>query len=154
MASCRYCSYMDLNDVNNYGECYCSYHGKYYDPDSSGCSHNDKESDGKPSSGGCYLTTAMCQILGKEDNCYELNTLRNFREDYMRHTPEGIKLLEEYEIISPPIVTKLLSKNNRKEIANNMLINYINVAIDLIHKKDFEKAINKYKEMVIYVKSI
>lgn len=152
MAKCRYCSSMDLSDQNKWGECYCKRYGKYYDPDSSGCGHNDHESDGKETEGGCYLTTAMCEILGKPDDCYELETLRNFRENYMRNTEEGKKLLQEYDLISPPIVKKLLNRIDRNVIANIMLNDYINVAIEMILNKKYETAIEKYKSMVVYIR--
>ena len=36
------------------------------------------------SGGGCYLTTAMCNILGYPDNNYYLETLRNFRDTVLQ----------------------------------------------------------------------
>lgn len=143
---------MDLSDQNKYGDCYCSRWGKYYDPDSSGCSYNDCESDGQEHGGGCYLTTAMCNVLGKEDDCYELNTLRVFREKYMRNDEEGKKLLKEYDRISPPIASRLLSSERKEEIASNMLKTFINIAIEKINGGNNIEAINIYKNMVVYVK--
>lgn len=154
MSKCRFCSYMDLSDKNKYGDCYCSYKGHYYDPDSSGCEHNTNDTDGKDHDTGCYLTTAMCQILGKADNCYELETLRSFRENYMRMTDEGKELLKEYDIISPPIASKLLKLKNKMDIANIMLCDYINTSIELINNNDNEAAIIKYKDMVLYLKKL
>lgn len=154
MSKCKYCSYMDLSDKNNHGECYCSYWRRYYDPDSNGCSYNDNSSNGLEHDNGCYLTTAMCYILGKEDNCYELSILRFFRDNYMKKTVEGQKLLAEYILISPPIADILLKHKDKNEIANFMLNKYINPAIELIKKKQYVLAVEKYKDMVYYVKSI
>ncbi len=152
MAACKYCSHLDWSDKNKYGDCYCSYIGKYVDPESQGCSNNDKETNGRDDSGGCYLTTAMCSVLGKADDCFELEKLRAFRENYMRKTDEGQKLLAEYDTISPPIAKKLEQSENRDAIAEKMLKNFIEPAIDLIFNGKNQQAIEKYKEMVYYVK--
>jgi len=152
MAECRYCSYLDRSDTDKYGDCYCSYLGKYVDPASPGCSKNDKEADGEDHSGGCYLTTAMCGVLGKADDCFELEKLRAFRENYMRKTDEGQKLLAEYDTISPPIAKKLEQSDNRIAIAEKMLRDFIDPAINLIFNGENQQAIEKYKEMVYYVK--
>lgn len=154
MSKCRYCSYMDLSDKNRFGECYCTFWGKYYDPDSNGCNHNDNSTDGEEHNTGCYLTTAMCEILGKADNCYELEILRSFRERYMKNTDEGKELLKEYDLISPPIASRLLVHEDKIAIANDMLKNYINVAIKMINYGYDEAAMLKYKEMVFYIKTL
>lgn len=154
MSLCKYCSYMNLSDQNKYGECYCSYWGRYYDPNSNGCNHNDNSTDGREDTGGCYLTTAMCGILGKADDCYELETLRKFREKYMRNTDEGRLLLKEYDIISPPMALELSKHENRMTIAHEMLHQFINPAIELINNDENALAIKKYKSMVMYVKSV
>lgn len=154
MSKCRYCSHMDLRDQDRDGYCYCDYYGKYFDPDSSGCGHNDNEGNGVEPTEGCYLTTAMCNILGKPDNCYELEMLRGFRENYMRKTDEGRVLLNQYDVISIPIAASLLKNKDRVAIANNMRDQYINVAIDLIIQGENELAIEQYKRMVFYIKDI
>lgn len=154
MSKCRYCSHMDLRDQNKYGECYCSYHGKYYDPDSNGCSHNDNENSGVEPGGGCYLTTAMCDILGKADDCYELETLRGFREQYLRKTEEGKSLLKEYDEISVPIASRLMEADDRIQIANEMLTQYINEAIAMINRGENEDAVEKYRSMVCYIRNL
>lgn len=148
---CRDCSYLDWKDENEDGEFYCTYLGRYVD--GRGCKHNDDKGDGRDHSGsGCYLTTAMCAVLGKADNCYELETLRRFRKDYMHKTDEGKLLLSEYDRISPLIAEKLLESKNKLEIANIMLKNYINKSIDLITSGKNREAMETYKSMVHYIK--
>ena len=31
----------------------------------------------------CYITTAVCRSMDKADNCYELTTLREYRDGYL-----------------------------------------------------------------------
>lgn len=54
--------------------------------------------------GGCFLTTACCGALGRPDNCFELETLRAFRQRHLQTSPAGRVLLDEYDRISPHIV--------------------------------------------------
>lgn len=151
---CRYCSCLNWSDKNDEGDVWCTHRREYVDPYSEGCGYNDDKSDGKDPNGGCYLTTAMCSILGKPDNCFELETLRSFRGNYMKKDKEGQKLLREYDLISPPIAKALENSENSTVIAKTMLNNYINPAIEMISKGEIQHAIGKYKEMVLFVKEI
>lgn len=101
------------------------------------------------SSGGCYLTTAMCNVLGCEDNCETLETLRNFRDDYMKKTPECLPLLEDYDLVGPKISQKIDEDENKTRTANIMLTEYINPAINCIKNKLYDSAIEIYKDMTL-----
>ncbi len=103
------------------------------------------------SSGGCYLTTAVCDILGYEDHCPTLDTLRSFRDDYMKKHEECLPLLEDYDVVGPVISEKLIKDENRVKIANTMLNIFINEAIDSIIDKEYQAAIDTYENMTIYL---
>lgn len=157
MAECIQCRYMDLSDKNDYGEAYCQLRGHYYDPYSSACgsleysdsSYQNRESEYNNDSC-CYLTTAMCKVLGYDDQCDYLEILRDFRDTYMMQKPECFDLLIEYEVIGPIISRHILQD---KETANIMLDNYIAKTIMLIKKGQYEQAINTYKAMVYFLKN-
>ena len=102
------------------------------------------------SSGGCYLTTAMCDILGQEDNCPILETLRGFRDNYMKKHEEYLPLLEDYDVVGPVISDRLFNDENKDKIAQAMLL-FINEAIDSIKDKEYTSAINTYENMTIYL---
>ena len=57
---------------------------------------------------GCFLTTACVLYNRLDDNCYELNTLRKFRDDYIKSLTNGDKYLTEYYINAPIILDNLL----------------------------------------------
>lgn len=101
------------------------------------------------STGGCYLTTAMCNILGYEDHCYALDTLRDFRDNYMKKTPECLPLLKDYDLVGPKICEKLENDGNKKRTANIMLTEFITPAIICIKKNDYDNAIEIYKDMTL-----
>ena len=41
----------------------------------------------------CFITTAVCQELGKPDNCAELTAFRAFRDGYLASQPDGEALI-------------------------------------------------------------
>ena len=45
---------------------------------------------------GCFLTTAVCEYLGKADDCEELTTLRAYRDEWLAKQSGGVELIEEY----------------------------------------------------------
>lgn len=52
----------------------------------------------------CFLTTASTECLGLSDDCWELETLRYFRDYYLLRTAVGTELVSEYYAIAPNIV--------------------------------------------------
>ncbi len=97
----------------------------------------------------CYLTTTMCVILGYEDDCTTLNTLRDFRDNYMKKTPECLPLLEDYDIVGPMVCEKLMNDKNKYRTAHIMLIEYLNPAIACINNGYYDDAIEIYKDMTL-----
>ena len=97
----------------------------------------------------CYLTTAMCNTLGFEDDCLILNTLRKFRDNHMKTNPEYSPLLEDYNIIGPEICNKINNDENKIRTAHIMLIEFITPAINFINNKKYDEAIEIYKNMTL-----
>ena len=60
--------------------------------------------DTNAEAGTCFLTTACVEAENLSDDCYELNTLRNFRDSYVRGLPEGDAIISEYYDIAPKII--------------------------------------------------
>ena len=63
----------------------------------------------------CFITTAVCEELGKPDNCEELTAFRAFRDGYLRACPDGEALIDEYYSIAPGIVSCINVCENRAE---------------------------------------
>ena len=100
---------------------------------------------------GCYLTTAMCYILGYEDDNYYLQTLRTFRDTVLKQNPKYIPLLLTYDVIGPMIAAKLLEDPDNKTIANILLTRYISKAVEAIEEQQTEIATNIYVVMTHYL---
>jgi len=85
----------------------------------------------------CFLTTAACEFMGLPDDCLELETLRQFRDE---HVPKS--LVDEYYQIAPAICQKL----NKDQLAYVWVT--VQQCVQHIKLKQFPEAINLYKEMV------
>ena len=55
----------------------------------------------------CFLTTACCEAYGKPDDCHELETLRAFRNGWLRFQPGGAEAIATYGVVAPKICAEL-----------------------------------------------
>ncbi len=55
----------------------------------------------------CYLTTAACGAVGLRDDCWELQTLRRFRDKVLPSLPGGPKDIQSYYAEAPALLAKL-----------------------------------------------
>lgn len=157
-----YDQFIDLKAVSFYDECpYCGenvtvnfseylYNGggtsKYT------CPHcnNTIKFDGKNyyTKGDCYITTATCYALKKNEGCSELNTFRKFRDNWLMKQEYGKSLIKEYYRIAPSIVKSINKLHNSKEIFLNIWNDYLIFCYELLLEKQYNEARDKYIEMV------
>ncbi len=105
----------------------------------------------KKQGGNCYITTAVVDILGYEDNCETLETLRVFRDNYMKKQERYIPLLKDYDTVGPLISDKLWNDDNKEKVATLMLNVFIQESICAIKDKEYNAAINTYENMTYYL---
>jgi hypothetical protein len=55
----------------------------------------------------CYLTTACCEHLGRPDACWELQTLRWYRDRILAMQADGTEALATYYRVAPAILAAL-----------------------------------------------
>ena len=96
----------------------------------------------------CFLTTAVCEILGKPDDCYELSILRNFRDKVLLKTKKEQALVENYYEIAPEIAGKMYAAPNRQALASHLYNNYLIRIITEIEARNYKLAISLYRNMV------
>lgn len=97
----------------------------------------------------CYITTAVCQSSNLPDDCFELETLRKFRDHYMTQTSERIELLNEYYRRAPAIVSKINGRSDKAEIYKAIKTSYIDKAVELIGCGKDEEAFSLYRDMLL-----
>ena len=96
----------------------------------------------------CYITTAVCRSLGRPDDCYELNTLRDYRDSYLLSTDEGREMVQDYYNIAPTIVKRINKKAEADEIYENIWKTYLSPCITMIENGENEKCRDLYSSMV------
>lgn len=95
----------------------------------------------------CFLTSACVGYMGKADDCYELTTLRSFRDGYLMKCDGGKELVDEYYKIAPQIVEKIDSSNERNTYYA-YIYSVIQKCICCIEGEKFEECKTEYIDMV------
>ncbi|GEM_PF-1321020 len=108
----------------------------------------ERESANQGNSGGCFITTAVCDSFGKADDCYELTMFRSFRDNWLLNQTNGKDLIDEYYRIAPRIVDKINQLSDSKKIYFDIWEQYLKPCLSYIEKKDYLLCTEKYVEMV------
>lgn len=157
---CSECTYLDLNKREN-GKYYCEQEYEYiratelscnkfcraYSRGSGEIRRAEEFSQSYNSGSGCYITTMLCHILQKRDYNYELKTLRKFRDEILKQSEDGAKILIEYDVVGPQIASNLKKDNARVSIAATLFNNFIIPTVQCIDNKWYDDAITLYKGM-------
>jgi hypothetical protein len=141
---------MNLNDRNPYdkNEAYCTECKKYFNPNSNACSDHFLYNEYlNLEHSGCYITTAICEILEFDDDNIYLNTLRNFRDNYMIKDENLKKILIQYDIIGPMISYNLENDNHKRTKSLMLLELYIKPIVNHINNQQYVDAIIMYEKM-------
>ena len=116
-----------------------------YYPDDNICSYYQNKEKFVPG-GGCFITTIVCRMLGFDNNCGVLNTLRDFRNNVMQKDKKYKGILYEYDTVGPEIAEQLEAEGDM-ELVNAMYNFYIQPTARLIEEGKKEEAIARYTEM-------
>lgn len=101
----------------------------------------------------CYITTAVCESLGKGADCYELRLLKEYRDQYMEKTPEGHALVQEYYDIAPTIVKRMEKEPERDTLYQELYEQYLMPCIHEIEEGAYEACCSRYESMVLDLKN-
>ena len=96
----------------------------------------------------CYITTAVCESLGKPDDCYELTLLRNYRDQYLANQDGGDAIIKEYYDIAPTIVKRINKRTDRREVYESIWEQYLSPCIKLIEEDKNTECQEIYSQMV------
>ena len=64
----------------------------------------------------CFLTTACCELIGLPDDCFELTTLRRFRDKALARMPGGTRDIALYYVLAPAILDTLRREGRQHEL--------------------------------------
>ncbi|PLX01105.1 MAG: hypothetical protein C0594_14380 [Marinilabiliales bacterium] len=97
------------------------------------------------SGGGCYITSAIVDYKGLEDNCNYMASFRKLREEMLNCDYEKIsKELEQYYIISQILVGWINSRKDQKQIFEFIDRYLINV-VKCIEDEKYQTAYDIFK---------
>lgn len=104
--------------------------------------------DGKKetSSGSCYLTTACMKHFNVEfdDNCYELQVLRWFRDNFV-----SIEDVNHYYKTAPAIVDGINKSFDSENIYLDIYQNVVQFCVKAIELGQYEAAYERYKNSIL-----
>ncbi len=160
--TCSECTYLNVGGDTKDGKFWCEYKCEwvyanqlecwkyctaYNRSDSVARSAKEYSERNQSSGSGCYMTTALCDIMNMPDDNHYLQTLRRFRKDYLQRNVRGIKILLEYDVIGPKISQMLEKEQSKFSMAYTLFSNYIVPIVESIGMEQYEKAIQIYTEM-------
>lgn len=94
---------------------------------------------------GCFITTACIESRGLPVGCYELETLRKFRDNWVSKHENGPAEIGIYYEIAPKIVEKLDCLPNSKEIYEKIYQEVVLKCVRFIEEGKEEDAYLLYK---------
>ena len=96
----------------------------------------------------CFFTTACTQYQSLPDDCHELQTLRQFRDNYVKALANGQQLIQEYYENSPKILSKIyVSDSPTEELMN--IFKQVRLAVTYIEAGKNSEAFQVYKQMYL-----
>lgn len=101
----------------------------------------------------CYITTAACERQGKADDCYELELLRSYRDEYLLRREDGEAMVKEYYNIAPTIVNRIGRQEDADAVYEEIWNDYLMDCIHKIENGENEACRERYTEMVYDLKN-
>lgn len=103
---------------------------------------------GDENSSSCFITSACVKAKGLPDDCYELTTLRSFRDTWLREQPGGKEVINSYYEIAPAIVARIDKMSNSLSLYERLYNEYILPCVHYIENGNNQAAFDKYTKML------
>lgn len=104
-------------------------------------------------SGSCFITTAVCHSLGFSDDCYELESFRWFRDNWLINQSNGEEIIKEYYQIAPKIIKQIDLCSDCSNIYKEIWNKYLLPCLKNIENKEYDKCKERYINMVNILKN-
>lgn len=101
------------------------------------------------STGLCLVTTATLNVLGKGDDCEEMESLRAYRDNWLVNQLDGNQLIHQYYTAAPAIVEAINAQKNSEEIYLELWKEIVQPLLHLIKHEEFEKAKDFYRQQIV-----
>lgn len=104
--------------------------------------------------GACFITSAICHMWGKPDDCEELTILRKYRDEFMLTNDVGVDLVEQYYDIAPGIVEAIDKSGDSIRCYIILRDKYLLPAIEAVKEGRNDEALLIYTAMVQEAKEL
>jgi hypothetical protein len=75
-----------------------------------------RDNDECTSPEGCFIITACAEVLGLGDDCFELRTLRCYRDEVLARQPGGRAAIMHYYALAPRILARMPAKLRKSRL--------------------------------------
>lgn len=97
----------------------------------------------------CYITTACVETKGLPDNCFELESLRNFREVFLLKSKDGLEAVKRYYKIAPEIVKNIYTDEHFKDVYNDLYQKLVLGSLQFIARGRNYEAFKNYEKITL-----
>ena len=101
------------------------------------------------SSSSCFITTVVCQILGKQDNDKLLENFREFRDNILQPNTKYHDILKEYDVIGPLLADCIIKDQEKEKTAIGLYENVMLPINNEINNMNYDKAVEMYYLMTL-----
>jgi hypothetical protein len=101
-----------------------------------------------PQDSSCFITTTICDVLKKPDDCDELQRLRAFRDGYLMERPDGQALISDYYYRAPRLLAALGTGPRRDAALRAAYDRYLIPCLQAIERGAYARALAIYGNMV------
>lgn len=101
------------------------------------------------SSDGCFLTSACVEAKGLADDCYELTTLRKFRDEFLMKQEYGKCEIAHYYHVAPAIVDKIKASKNSNAVFERIYNELVAPCVKMIEESNLSGAHKHYRNYVV-----
>lgn len=107
---------------------------------------------GQSTSSSCFLSTACVVAKGLPDDCYELQVLRRFRDEWLAQQEGGKEEIEAYYACAPKIVSAINDRDDAHEIYERLYEELVLACVKLIEAGDLDGAREHYRSITSELK--
>ena len=109
---------------------------------------SDKYNYDNAEAGQCCIVDACIKAKGLPDDCYELRTLRRFRDEYVKNLFDGKEIVSNYYDIASIIVNKVNELPNSNEIFLDIYSDLVLKSVILIENNKKQQTFFYFKEFI------
>jgi hypothetical protein len=97
----------------------------------------------------CFITTAVCTALDKQEPCVELDELRRFRDGWFSQTEQGPGKICEYYLYAPIIVSAMEQSGQGRDEYERIWEKHLLPCLSDLHAGDNGGCARRYEDMML-----